>query len=51
MTLKAGFTTIRDLGGPPFLAVDLRESIDEGFLRRSSDRCERAGVVDDERAR
>jgi imidazolonepropionase-like amidohydrolase len=31
-TLEAGFTTIRDLGGPPFLAVDLRESIDEGFV-------------------
>ena len=31
-TLKAGFTTVRDLGGKPFLAVDLRNSIDEGFL-------------------
>jgi imidazolonepropionase-like amidohydrolase len=31
-TLEAGFTTVRDLGGKPFLAVDLRESIDEGFL-------------------
>ena len=32
MTLEAGFTTVRDLGGRPFLAVDLRESIDEGFV-------------------
>ena len=31
-TLEAGFTTVRDLGGKPFLARDLRESIDEGFL-------------------
>jgi imidazolonepropionase-like amidohydrolase len=31
-TLEAGFTTVRDLGSRPFLAVDLRESIDEGFL-------------------
>ena len=31
-TLDAGFTTVRDLGSPPFLAVDLRRSIDEGFL-------------------
>jgi imidazolonepropionase-like amidohydrolase len=31
-TLEAGFTTVRDLGGKPFLAVDLRNSIEEGFL-------------------
>lgn len=31
-TLEAGFTTVRDLGSKPFLAVDLRESIKEGFL-------------------
>ncbi len=31
-TLEAGFTTVRDVGSRPFLAVDLRESIDEGFL-------------------
>lgn len=31
-TLEAGFTTVRDLGSRPFLAVDLRESIQEGFL-------------------
>lgn len=31
-TLEAGFTTVRDLGSKPFLAVDLRESINEGFL-------------------
>ena len=31
-TLEAGFTTVRDLGGPPFLAVDLRDPIDEGFV-------------------
>ncbi|MCA1686036.1 MAG: amidohydrolase family protein [Planctomycetia bacterium] len=32
VTLEAGFTTVRDLGGPPFLAADLRGSIDEGFV-------------------
>ena len=32
-TLRAGFTTVRDLGSAPFLAVDLRDSIDEGFLK------------------
>lgn len=31
-TLDAGFTTVRDLGGYPFLAVDLRNSIQEGFI-------------------
>ncbi|HUR36998.1 MAG TPA: amidohydrolase family protein, partial [Terriglobales bacterium] len=31
-TLNAGFTTIRDLGGAPFVAVDLRNSISEGFI-------------------
>src|SRR4029077_20985997 len=31
-TLEAGFTTVRDLGSSPFLAVDLRNSINEGFL-------------------
>ena len=31
-TLEAGFTSVRDLGSPPFIARDLRESIDEGFL-------------------
>lgn len=31
-TLEAGFTTVRDVGSWPFLAVDLRRGIDEGFL-------------------
>jgi imidazolonepropionase-like amidohydrolase len=31
-TLEAGFTMVRDVGSPPFLAVDLRNTIDEGFL-------------------
>jgi imidazolonepropionase-like amidohydrolase len=31
-TLDAGFTTVRDVGSPPFLMVDLRESINEGFV-------------------
>jgi imidazolonepropionase-like amidohydrolase len=31
-TLDAGFTTVRDLGSRPFIAVDLRETIAEGFL-------------------
>src|SRR5690242_5134663 len=30
--LDAGFTTIRDLGSPPFLAVDLRNAIEEGVV-------------------
>ena len=30
-TLEAGFTTVRDVGSKPFLAVDLRNSIAEGF--------------------
>lgn len=31
-TLEAGFTTVRDVGSAPFLAVDLRNSINEGFI-------------------
>jgi imidazolonepropionase-like amidohydrolase len=31
-TLEAGFTSVRDVGSRPFLAVDLRDSINEGFL-------------------
>ena len=31
-TLEAGFTTVRDVGSEPFLAVDLRNSINEGYL-------------------
>jgi imidazolonepropionase-like amidohydrolase len=31
-TLEAGFTTVRDVGSLPFLAVDLRNSITEGFI-------------------
>jgi imidazolonepropionase-like amidohydrolase len=31
-TLAAGFTTVRDVGGPPFLAVDLKAAIDKGYL-------------------
>ena len=31
-TLDAGFTTVRDVGSLPFLAVDLRNSINEGFI-------------------
>src|ERR1700758_3879822 len=30
-TLEAGFTSVRDVGSLPFLAVDLRNSINEGF--------------------
>jgi len=30
-TLEAGFTTVRDVGSEPFLAVDLRNTINEGF--------------------
>src|SRR5271170_5436809 len=31
-TLDAGFTSIRDVGSPPFLAVDLRNAINEGLV-------------------
>ena len=31
-TLEAGFTSVRDVGSEPFLAVDLRNSINEGYL-------------------
>ncbi|MGH9668700.1 MAG: amidohydrolase family protein [Terriglobales bacterium] len=31
-TLEVGFTTVRDVGSAPFLAVDLRNSINEGFI-------------------
>ncbi len=31
-TLDAGFTTVRDVGSKPFLAVDLRNSINEGLV-------------------
>jgi imidazolonepropionase-like amidohydrolase len=31
-TLEAGFTTVRDVGSPAFLAVDLRKNIDAGYI-------------------
>src|SRR5215472_13584235 len=31
-TLEAGFTTVRDVGSLPFLAVDLRNSVNEGYI-------------------
>jgi len=31
-TLEAGFTTVRDVGSAPFLAVDLRNSVNEGLV-------------------
>ncbi len=31
-TLEAGFTTVRDVGSLPFLAVDLRKNIDSGYI-------------------
>ena len=31
-TLEAGFTSVRDVGSLPFLAVDLRNAINEGFI-------------------
>ena len=33
MTLEAGFTSVRDVGSGPFMAVDLRNSIDSGYFR------------------
>ena len=32
VTLEAGFTSVRDVGSAPFLAVDLRKNIDSGFI-------------------
>jgi imidazolonepropionase-like amidohydrolase len=32
LTLDAGFTTVRDVGSPAFLAVDLRKNIDAGYI-------------------
>jgi len=31
-TLMAGFTTVRDVGSGPFMAVDLRNYINEGYI-------------------
>ncbi len=31
-TLLAGFTSVRDVGSSPFMAVDLRNSINEGYI-------------------
>src|SRR3954471_13653958 len=31
-TLEAGFTTVRDVGSGPFLAADLRDLINEGYV-------------------
>ncbi len=31
-TLMAGFTTVRDVGSAPFAAVDLRDTINEGYI-------------------
>ena len=31
-TLQAGFTSVRDVGSLPFLAVDLRNAINEGYV-------------------
>src|SRR5258708_10668877 len=31
-TLEAGFTSVRDVGSKPFLAVDLRNAINEGLI-------------------
>jgi imidazolonepropionase-like amidohydrolase len=31
-TLEAGFTSVRDVGSPPFLAVDLRDTINDGYV-------------------
>jgi imidazolonepropionase-like amidohydrolase len=31
-TLEAGFTSVRDVGSRPFLAVDLRNNINEGYI-------------------
>ena len=46
ITLEAGFTTIRDLGGRPFLAVDLRDVDRRGFHPRAEGGGQRAGDLD-----
>ena len=40
-TLEAGFTTVRDVGSEPFLAVDLRNSIKEVWGGCHQDYCHR----------
>ena len=32
VTLLAGFTSVRDVGSPPFAAVDLRNAINDGYI-------------------
>ena len=49
-TLEAGFTSVRDVGSLPFLAVDLRNSINEG-CSGTADRGQRAGHFHHRRAR
>ena len=48
-TLEAGFTSVRDVGSDPFLAVDLRNSINEGYLVGTADRGQRPGYLNHRR--
>ena len=45
-TLEAGFTSVRDVGSDPFLAVDLRNSINEGLPGGSAGGGKRPGDFD-----
>ena len=51
MTLEAGFTTVRDLGSRPFLAVRPPRLDRRGVRRRPAGRRERAGDLDHRRPR
>ena len=50
-TLEAGFTSVRDVGSPPFLAVDLRNQINDGLIPGPAYRCQRPGDFDHRRPR
>ena len=48
-TLLAGFTTVRDVGSGPFMAVDLRNSINEGYIVGPTGGGQRSGNFDHRR--
>ena len=50
-TLDAGFTSVRDVGSLPFLAVDLRNNIDAGFIPGPAHRRFRARHIHHRRPR
>ncbi len=50
-TLLAGFTTVRDVGSGPFMAVDLRNYINEGYIIGPARGCQWAGYLHHRRPR